>query len=725
MTMTVHCIGTPSVGQSADGRLEVFVRGIDIDGGNSRGGLYHRWQQTPEGDWSSWYPHGGNLVGDPVVARNSEARLELFAVVEDGLAQKWQTARNNGWSDWHFAGRPLTLPFDPHLAIGRNADGRLEVFALAWDGHGQIALYHLWQLQPSRGWSMVTLLDVLPVSTWDPVFPVVGNSADGRLELFVIAAGTVYHKWQIVANTVDRWSGWYSHGDIETAPGQPPTGPAIASNVDGRLEFFVVAGAGSAQGTLQHIWQLAPNDGWSPPWHTEDGMFLDPRIGPTAARRADGRLEVCVVGHAAGADGMMWHKEQVSANNGWSDWSLLTQSTSVRFDQPGTQPSLTADGDGLDIFAVGKDGALWHAHWSSNDDAWSNWIPLGKPVVIDPDDFPLAWYDRAQTATPGKPQLMANDGDNLILLYYRGQAPFSDLTNYLDAVRAAGLRAMVEIAPLYVEIGQVPPTFVQGGTQGLIDYLRALKDRPEIWAWYLFDEPNPTVVPIDVANTYYKTIKAEDPNRLVAMVFGDGQPNLYRDAMDVYMFDYYPSFGAVEFDGLGGDQYFRVMLQHASNAAGKRAYWPVLKAVKNGDRFPTFAEERYMAYASIQAGGTGLFFWIHYAAEQWWSDTVAAPVMLDVGRYARALGHGALLQAASASATYTSATVYPDPDQHRLLLLLLHHGMGAVTTTITLDSALHVTTVTAPDEGDRSLQVVDGAFSDTLGPYEVRIYTLR
>ncbi len=131
-----------------------------------------------------------------------------------------------------------------------------------------------------------------------------------------------------------------------------------------------------------------------------------------------------------------------------------------------------------------------------------------------------------------------------------------------------------------------------------------------------------------------------------------------------------------------------------------------------------------MAYAAIQAGGTGLFFWIHYAAEQSWSDSVMAPVMLDVGRYARAFGHGALHQAASASEASTSATIYPDPDQRRLLLLLIHYGTGAATTTITLDRSLHVTTVRALDRVDQSLQVVNGAFSDSLGPYEVRLYAL-
>jgi hypothetical protein len=158
--MTVRCVGTPAIGQSADGRLEVFVRGLDDDGGGL-GALYHRWQQTPGGDWSNWHSHGGSFLGDPVVAQNTAGRLELFIVGEDGLVQKWQTAPNKGWSDWHFAGRASTLPFNPSLSIARNADGRLEVFALAWDGRGRVGVYHLWQLQPSRGWSTVTLLDLL------------------------------------------------------------------------------------------------------------------------------------------------------------------------------------------------------------------------------------------------------------------------------------------------------------------------------------------------------------------------------------------------------------------------------------------------------------------------------------------------------------------------------------------------------------------------------------
>ena len=731
--MTIRCVGTPAVGQSADGRLEVFVRGLGDEGGGL-GALYHRWQRTPGGDWSNWHSHGESFLGDPVVAQNTEGRLELFIVAEDGLVQKWQTAPNSGWSDWHFAGRAATLPFNPYLAIAPNADGRLEVFALAWDGRGRVGVYHLWQLEPSRGWSAVTLLDLLPVSPSDPVFPVMAPSADGRLELFVIAEGTVYHKWQTVANTTDAWSGWHSHGAITIVAGQPAVSPAIATNADGRLELFVVAPSSDVTGaSLQHIWQLTPSDGWSDrdvsAWHTEPGTFLDPHSSPTAARHSDGRLELCAVGAAGSGASVMWHKTQTSPNNGWSDWSLLSESESVRFDRAGTHPRLISNAHGaLEIFAIGKDGALWHAPQMPPNGSWSNWLPLGRPVWIGPDDFPMAWYDWAQVADhiPGKPHLMANEGDNLILVYYRGQTPFSDLITYLDAVRASGLRAMVEIAPLYIDNGQVPPTFIQGGTQGLTDYIRALKDRPEVWGWYLYDEPFSDVLPLDRARSAYQTIKAEDPTRLIAILFStDGVPEQYRDAMDVYMVDYYPHFGAAEFDDLDG--YFQTMSSLAPNAAGKRAYWPVLPGGKlwPDSRLPTLAEQRYMAYAATQAGGVGLFFWIHDDPPQSWIDSILAPVLWDFGRYARAFAHGALPEKATGSEASTKATVYPDADHHGLLLLLIHHGNGTVTTTITIDASLHVTTVTVPDENARSLRLENETFSDVLGPYEARLYTLR
>jgi hypothetical protein len=95
--------GTPAVGSSADGRLEVFAVGTD-------GQLYHQWQTAVGGGWSGWFSHGNSgaaLAPSPAVGSSADGRLEVFAVGTDGqLYHIWQTAVNNGWSGWFSHGTP-------------------------------------------------------------------------------------------------------------------------------------------------------------------------------------------------------------------------------------------------------------------------------------------------------------------------------------------------------------------------------------------------------------------------------------------------------------------------------------------------------------------------------------------------------------------------------------------------------------------------------------------
>jgi hypothetical protein len=144
--------GTPAVGASADGRLEVFA--VSGFGGSPNvlvGALEHIWQQ-PGGIWSHWYSHGtphATLAGSPAVAPSKDGRLELFVVGSDGaLYHIWQTAVNNGWSGWYSHGNAGT-PFVGSPALAAAADGRLELFVVGSDG----ALYHIWQAAVNNGWS--------------------------------------------------------------------------------------------------------------------------------------------------------------------------------------------------------------------------------------------------------------------------------------------------------------------------------------------------------------------------------------------------------------------------------------------------------------------------------------------------------------------------------------------------------------------------------------------
>jgi hypothetical protein len=81
---------------------------------------------------------------------------------------------------------------------------------------------------------------------------------DGRAEMFWVgradgtytSPGPVWHNYQTLTG---GWSGPLSLG------GEVYDGLDVASNADGRLEIFVKARGHD----LNHMWQVAPNSGWS------------------------------------------------------------------------------------------------------------------------------------------------------------------------------------------------------------------------------------------------------------------------------------------------------------------------------------------------------------------------------------------------------------------------------------------------------------------------------
>src|SRR5262249_54562662 len=81
-------------------------------------------------------------------------------------------------------------------------------------------------------------------------------------------------------------------------------------NQDGRLEVFA---RGTDKG-LWHIWQSAPNNGWSS-WDSLGGVIDMLSVG----NNWDGSLQTFV----QGTDLALWSNGQTAPNNGWSGWSSL------------------------------------------------------------------------------------------------------------------------------------------------------------------------------------------------------------------------------------------------------------------------------------------------------------------------------------------------------------------------------------------------------------------
>jgi hypothetical protein len=276
------------------------------------------------------------------------------------------------WTGWTLRGGPLDggIP-----SVGRNADGRLEVFS---DGEGQngTELWHIWQTAPMGGWSAWESLGTPPAEFMG--FVAASANADGRLEVFarigLMSSGTIWHIWQTAPN--GGWSAWDNLG----APsyGLPAHFLSVGRNADGRLEVFVVNDAG-----LSHIWQTAPNGGWSA-WDNLGKPGSTQVISLAVEQNADGRLEA----FCGALDGALWHIWQTAPNNGWSGWASLGAAAGANL----TSPAVARDANGrLAVFAIGGQHTLWHIHQNPTSPTdWSGWISLGAPAGVTSLDVPVA-----------------------------------------------------------------------------------------------------------------------------------------------------------------------------------------------------------------------------------------------------------------------------------------------------------------------------------------------
>jgi hypothetical protein len=262
-----------------------------------------------------------------------------------------------GWSGWSALDGSLS---GGRPVVEQNADGRLELLAEAPGASGP-ELAHIWQTAPNGGWDGFASLGAPPAQFLGS--PAVGRNPDGRLEAFVrvglMSTGALWHIWQTAPN--GGWSGWDNLGG-----GIGPHFVDVGQNADGRLEVFAVNTIGEAI----HIWQLAPGGGWGA-WGglgSPAGVSL---ILAVVGANADSRLEV----FAVGTDNALWHAWQTAPNGGWSGWDSLGSPAGVHAGEP--RVGRNADGR-LEVFAVGSN-AVWHIAQTAAGAGWGSWDSLGTP----------------------------------------------------------------------------------------------------------------------------------------------------------------------------------------------------------------------------------------------------------------------------------------------------------------------------------------------------------
>jgi hypothetical protein len=378
-----------------------------------------------ESAWTNLGRPPGGIEGTVAVAQNAnggafnhQGAWEMFATTPSGDLWSYSSAiANPGHVTWRGANwQPLVrgAKLTGSVVAGKDLTlGLLEVVGVAEPTPGSQEVWHAYQTSPAGPWTS-GLLGGPPNTT------ILGNVAVGQnapnpapngyeaLEVFVIGGdGLLHHIWQLGA-----WKGWSGWGSSLGAPWvgiAPPTrvgrglpgvyaGPVVASNSDGRLEVFVLGN----DGNIWHIWQTAPNGGWSAWYSLPFGKTLWLSGFPTVVPFPDlatiqqdrgswrvgtepnGSLELFVVA----TDGNVYHDWQVAPSGGWAGWQVLEPlgaTPGVVF-SGGLPSAIVGSSAQAQAFVVGSDGALWTAPqlpifggaWTLG--AFQPWRFLGSPA---------------------------------------------------------------------------------------------------------------------------------------------------------------------------------------------------------------------------------------------------------------------------------------------------------------------------------------------------------
>lgn len=372
-----------------DKSLELVATSV-VDETGSPGPVWHAWQTTPAGHWSSWQqlaigePASGDWGDGPAVAQAADGCLEAIVVGNDRAV--WH-ARQPGpdavdWDGWTSLNRPGgqkvisghegARPAIATPVLARNWDGRLEVFVARRDQ----TIWHNWHTDPAPigDWSGWHSLKEPGEGTLGPL--AVGTLADGRLELFAPDTnGAIWHRWQRPEHEGGTWfPRWHPLSPPDDSP-LAIHGPVVASNADRRLELFIVGDNGE-------VWHRAQREGGWSRWRSLGSVgegFIDVGVG----KRANNRLIL----FAATENSELFYQKQTQQNSWPDQWRAFPHSVHTgSLDTPAKPVTLASNADGgLELFLLLSTGRLCQFRQTPNGD-WSDgtlWSPpqVGAPTI--------------------------------------------------------------------------------------------------------------------------------------------------------------------------------------------------------------------------------------------------------------------------------------------------------------------------------------------------------
>ena len=330
-----------------------------------------------------------------------------------------------------------------------------------------------------------------------------------------------------------------------------------------------------------------------------------------------------------------------------------------------------------------------------------------------------------------------------------GQAADADRveipSEYVDLVGDHGMYVFVNLRELTV----LDPQFSER-REKLRAMIEKYREHPAMAAWKSMDEPTVGLrkTPVDQMLAAYKLIKQADPNHPVWLNHSPGgwhNYGLYRDVCDISGVDVYPiSVPMGVASKLANRQISCIgdYMDIISKAMdGRKPILMVLQVGWSGASppkhirvFPTFHQERYMAYQAIINGANGLLFFGSQKALEgrdaelgfnwtFWNE-ILRPLMREIGEGSE------LHQAMMALPSKLPLEVKGAPDieftvrevgPYVYILAAKREGAEAP---VSFSGDFLAGEAEVLFEG-RKLPIMNGAFADRFGRNDVHVYRLR
>ncbi|AFY81394.1 hypothetical protein [Oscillatoria acuminata] len=364
-----------------------------------------------------------------------------------------------------------------------------------------------------------------------------------------------------------------------------------------------------------------------------------------------------------------------------------------------------------------------HSLTTTNANKLSKSLELEELKTVPPEIFPVGWYDTIRH--PQTPAKVSGEGINILMPYITGDLSDERVFRYLDAAEEAGVKVLLEVRRSLVE---------SGNNLGVQNFVNTFKNHPAIFGWHLYDEPDHKKFSPSILKQLYNSIKSVDSLHPVAIVFAwyTGMVK-YRDAMDIFMFDYYPcKYDLPEFGGFSGNRFQQFLQRASSYGSSEEAFWFVMQGFgeksdgtpQANRRLPTVAEARYMFYTAITTPVDGLFFWTHYRTQQSWIDSTLTPLIKEFYENFTAISNRVQVGKISSDREDIQVNLYQDLDTEDYLIVAIHHGEDTITSEIRLSQEILGNFATKLGNYLSLYPIKNQNFIDVFEPYAVHLYKI-